>query len=123
VSKVADGTKTLECSNLATNGLEYVFVTFLFFEKKIVAFFWRFFLKLFFIYIIIWLSLLLLSVHSLSPPKPVGLDPNFFCRRTLYYMRKSLGIKVLGFLEKTIELFFLVFFGLFFCENAERSVA
>jgi hypothetical protein len=44
------------------------------------------------IYIIIWLSPLLLFVHSLSPPKPAGLDPPNFCRQTLYYVRKSLSI-------------------------------
>jgi hypothetical protein len=58
------------------------------------------------IYIIIWLSLYVLSVHSLSPPKPTGLDPPNFRRRTLYYMRKSLGIKVF--------FFFGIFFGIFF---------
>jgi hypothetical protein len=41
-----------------------------------------------------------LTVHSLSPPKPAGLDPTNFHRRTLYYMRKSLGI--------------IFFFGIFF---------
>jgi hypothetical protein len=32
------------------------------------------------IYIIIWLSPYVLSVQSLSPPKPAGLDPQIFCR-------------------------------------------
>jgi hypothetical protein len=31
---------------------------------------------------------------SPTPPKPAGLDPKSFRRRTLYYMRKNLGIKV-----------------------------
>jgi hypothetical protein len=75
------------------------------------------------IYIIIWLSLYVLSVHSLSPPKPAGLDPPIFRRRTLYYMRKSLGIKVICFFEEKKLSFFLK---LFFWrkkirENAERS--
>jgi hypothetical protein len=56
------------------------------------------------IYIIIWLSLYVLSVHSLSPPKPVGLDLTIFRRRTLYYMLKSLGIFLL-----------FIFFKLEFC--------
>jgi hypothetical protein len=43
------------------------------------------------IYIIIWLTLYVLSVQ------PACLDPPISRRRTLYYMRKSLGIKVLGF--------------------------
>jgi hypothetical protein len=69
--------------------------------------------------IIIWLSLYVLSVHSLSPPKPAGLDPLIFRRRTLYYMRKSLGIKVFCFLEKKIwklilKLIFWIFFWIFF---------
>jgi hypothetical protein len=41
------------------------------------------------IYIIIWLRLFLLFVHSLFPTKPAGLDPPIF------YMRNILGIKVI----------------------------
>jgi hypothetical protein len=59
-------------------------------------------LLLFVLYIIIWLSPLLLFVHSLSPPKPAGLDPPNFRRRTLYYMRKSLGIFIFDFWRKKI---------------------
>jgi hypothetical protein len=33
------------------------------------------------IYIIIWLSPYVLSVQSLSPPKPAGLDPQIFAGR------------------------------------------
>jgi hypothetical protein len=72
------------------------------------------------IYIIIWLSLYVLSVHSLSPPKPTGLDPPNFRRRTLYYMRKSLGIIFFLFLEFFLEFFFgkyiFNFFGDFFLD-------
>jgi hypothetical protein len=46
------------------------------------------------IYIIIWLSLYVLSVHFPTSPKPAGLDPPNFRRRTLYYTHKSLGKKV-----------------------------
>jgi hypothetical protein len=59
-------------------------------------------------YIIIWLSLYVLSVHSLSPPKPAGLDPPIF-------LEIFFGI----FFWK----FFGNFFGIFFHENAERSGA
>jgi hypothetical protein len=59
------------------------------------------------IYITIWLSLYVLSVHSLSPPKPAGLYPQKFRRRTLYYMRKSLGIIFLIFGKKNL-IFFLI---------------
>jgi hypothetical protein len=38
------------------------------------------------IYIIIWLSLYVLSVRSLSPPKPAGLDPPNFCRHAPNWM-------------------------------------
>jgi hypothetical protein len=61
-----------------------------------------------YIYIIIWLSLYVLSVHFPTPSKPAGLDPQNFRRRTLYYMRKSLGLKVFK-LKKILE-FFLEFF-------------
>jgi hypothetical protein len=57
------------------------------------------------IFIIIWISLYVLSVHFPTPPKPAGLDPKK-CRKNFYYMRKSLGINLD-----------------FFCENAERSGA
>jgi hypothetical protein len=67
--------------------------------------------------IIIWLSPYVLSVHFLSPPKPAGLDPPNLRRRTLYYMRKSLGIKVFGFLDFFLDFFFGNFFGGFFFEN------
>jgi hypothetical protein len=53
-------------------------------------------------------------VHSLSPPKPAGLAPQKFRRRTFYYMRKSLGITVFWFLEFFLEFFFWNFFWNFF---------
>jgi hypothetical protein len=67
------------------------------------------------IYIIIWLSPYVLFVQSLSSPKPAGLDPPIFRRRTLYYMRKSLGIYFFfDFLNKKNEFFFEFFFESFF---------
>jgi hypothetical protein len=41
------------------------------------------------IYIIIWLSLYVLSVHFPTPPKPAGLDPQNLRRNMFMYMRKN----------------------------------
>jgi hypothetical protein len=40
----------------------------------------------------------------------VGLDPKFFRRRTLYYMRKILGIKVFGIIIIIIIIIIIFFF-------------
>jgi hypothetical protein len=45
-------------------------------------------------------------VHSLSPPKPVGLDPPNFRRRYLYDMRKSLGKPVFLISKKKKKMIF-----------------
>jgi hypothetical protein len=59
-------------------------------------------------YILIWPSLYVLSVHFPTPPKPVGLHPTNFRRRTLYYMHKSFCI-----FKKKSEIGFESFFSEF----------
>jgi hypothetical protein len=60
--------------------------------------------------------ILVLSVHFLSPPKPAGLDPPNYRRRTLYYMRKSLGIFFFDLWKKSWKFFLKIFFWNFFLE-------
>jgi hypothetical protein len=48
-------------------------------------------------------------VHSLSPPKPAGLDPQNFRRRSLYDMRKSLGKPVFLISKKKSIFIFEIF--------------
>jgi hypothetical protein len=48
-------------------------------------------------------------VQSLSPPKPAGLDPPNFHRRSLYDMRKSLGKPVFLISQKKSIFFFEIF--------------
>jgi hypothetical protein len=80
------------------------------------------------IYIIIWLRLYLyvLSVQSLSPPKPAGLDPPNFCRHTPNWLRNTDRQKKIE--KKISDFFFEIFFcqhfyGHFFHEIAKRGVA
>jgi hypothetical protein len=83
------------------------------------------------IYIIIWLSPYVLSVRSLSPPKPAGLAPPNFRRHAPNWMwnrdsqkklEKKISWKFLKFF--CFEIFFgQIFFVKFFFEIAERSVA
>jgi hypothetical protein len=79
------------------------------------------------IYIIIWVSLYVLFVRCLSPPKPAGLDPPKFLqadsklgvegRRHNFFL---ISRKILNF----FEFFFVKCFWVnFFHEIAERSVA
>jgi hypothetical protein len=66
-------------------------------------------------------KLVKLSRFKYFPPKPAGLDPQIFRRRTLYYMRKSLGIILFDFWRR--KKIWGEFFLDFFLGNAERSVA
>jgi hypothetical protein len=62
------------------------------------------------IYIIIWLRLYVLSVQSLSPPKPAGLDPPpNFCRHTPNWLRNTDSQKKF---EKKLHEKFLNFFSM-----------
>jgi hypothetical protein len=87
--------------------------------------------NIFLIYIIIWLSLYALSVQSLSPPKPAGLDPPNFCRHAPNWLRNTDSQKIFfknisrKIKKKKYSKFFLVKFFLvkLFHEIAERSVA